>query len=101
MTSPRLARWLLERCLDEASAEAIVGDLSEEFRLVSERRGATAARRWFWRQAIASVASRRMQRRPAATGAPGGSVRRAGFVDGFSQDLRFSFRTLASAPAFA
>ena len=55
---PRLARWLLRRTLDGPARSAILGDLDEEFaRFIVPRLGPRAASRWYWRQAIASIAS--------------------------------------------
>lgn len=55
---PRLARWLLRRALDGAARSAIVGDLDEEFtRYVVPQRGRRAARRWYWRQTVLSLAA--------------------------------------------
>jgi putative ABC transport system permease protein len=102
MTPPRLARWLLERTLDSASAEAICGDLAEEFDARAKTRGIAHARHWYWRQAIASMAARRM--RPHHTQRFGRTTMengaRQGWFDGFRHDLRFTLRTFAHAPAF-
>ncbi len=55
---PALARWLLRRALDGPARSAIVGDLDEEFvRFVLPRLGLRGARRWYWRQALASIAA--------------------------------------------
>jgi predicted permease len=55
---PRLARWLLRRLLDGPVRSAIVGDLDEEFScLVVDRLGRRAARRWYWRQTLLSLAA--------------------------------------------
>ena len=63
---PRLARWVLRRVLDGPARSAIVGDLDEEFtRFVVPRLGARAARRWDWRQTIASTVA--CLREPAAS----------------------------------
>ena len=63
---PRLARWVLRRVLDGAARSAILGDLDEEFtRFVVPRLGARAARRWYWRQTIASTVA--CLREPAAS----------------------------------
>ena len=98
MTPPRLALWLLDLVLDRTAAEAIVGDLTEEFHTVADRRGHTAARRWFWRQALVSIASRRHRMTaPQPTSAPG----RIHLVDDLLRDLRFTLRMLARLPAFA
>ena len=57
---------MLRRVLDGAARSAIVGDLDEEFtRFVVPRLGARAARRWYWRQTIASIAA--CLREPAAS----------------------------------
>jgi putative ABC transport system permease protein len=53
---PRLARWLLRVALIGPARSAIVGDLEEEFAsFIAPRRGARAARRWYWRQAVLSI----------------------------------------------
>ena len=55
---PRLARWLLRHLLDGAARSAILGDLDEEFvRFILPERGRRAARRWYWRQALGSIAA--------------------------------------------
>ena len=102
MTPPRLARWLLERTLDSASAEAICGDLAEEFDARAKARGVAQARDWYWRQAIASMAARRMRphhpQRFGRTTMENGA--RQGWLDGVRHDLRFTLRTFAHTPAF-
>jgi predicted permease len=66
LAPPRLARWLLRRALDGPARSAIVGDLDEEFScFVVPRLGVRAARRWYWRQAMASIVA--CIREPAAT----------------------------------
>jgi putative ABC transport system permease protein len=102
MTPPRLARWLLERTLDSASAEVISGDLTEEFDARAKARGLAHARRWYWRQAIASMVARRMPRRRSRQleGSAMDNSARQGWLDGFRHDLRFTLRTFAHAPAF-
>jgi predicted permease len=63
---PPLARWLLRRALDGPARSAIVGDLDEEFTcFVVPRLGVRAARRWYWRQAMASIVA--CIREPAAS----------------------------------
>ena len=55
---PRFARWLLRRTLDGPVRSAILGDLDEEFTcIVVERVGRRAARRWYWRQTLLSIAA--------------------------------------------
>ena len=54
---PRLARWLLQWALTGPTRSAIVGDIEEEFAAhVAPQRGGRAARRWYWRQTILSIA---------------------------------------------
>ncbi|HSC29870.1 MAG TPA: ADOP family duplicated permease, partial [Vicinamibacterales bacterium] len=98
MTPPRAALWLLERLLDRTAAEAIGGDLTEEFRWQAARRGRAAAWWWFWRQALMSIASRRSARVPDRRA---DGLRRGGIMDGLRQDVRFTIRMLARTPAFA
>ena len=55
---PRFARWLLRRALDGPVRSAIIGDLDEEFScILVERFGLRAARRWYWRQTLLSIAA--------------------------------------------
>ncbi len=55
---PRLARWLLRWALTGPTRSAIVGDIEEEFAcFMAPRRGVRAARRWYWRQTILSIAA--------------------------------------------
>ena len=98
MKPPRGAAWLIHRLLDPESAEAISGDLSEEFASRATSDGEGPARRWYWRQAIASITTRLARRRSVQPAA--GAYRRAGLLNGFAHDLRFTFRSFAKAPAF-
>jgi len=51
---PKAAERLLEKGLGTSSASrSIVGDLNEDFQEIVQRRGAAAARRWYWREALA------------------------------------------------
>ncbi len=55
---PRLARWILQRALTGPTRSAIVGDIEEEFAAyIVPRLGARAARRWYWRQTVLSIAA--------------------------------------------
>jgi predicted permease len=78
MTPPRLPRTLLGAVVPFEDRAAIIGDLDEEFRtrMQTER---SAAVRWYWRQALASVpaALRLRWRRAAIFGDIGGDLRRA------------------------
>lgn len=94
MKPPRTARWLLDRTLDRVTAEAVTGDLTEGF----ERRATSrpvAAYFWFWRQSLGSIGARLARRQQQD------NQRRGGFMNGFSQDLRFAFRSLRGAPGFS
>ena len=102
MKPPRVAEWLLQRLLDAASSEAISGDLAEEFAGRAKSQGTGRATWWYWRQVIASIATRRSPRRRHSeiNREPNRPTPRAGLLDGFRQDLRFTWRTFARAPAF-
>jgi putative ABC transport system permease protein len=99
---PRLALWLIDRLLSPAAAEAISGDLLEEFQRQARTRGAAFARRWFWRQTVASIASRgrRGSRRQSAHETRYAMGHGAGRTSGWTQDLRFAVRVLAKSPGF-
>lgn len=101
MKPPRPAVWLLEWLLDRASAEAIVGDLVEEFRSVAAQCGRAAGRRWFWRQTLLSITSRRYSLLQQSWQRAGDNLRKAKIMDGLRQDVRFTIRLLARTPAFA
>ncbi len=53
---PRFAVWLVGLFASESDAQAMLGDLHEEFSDLAARSGITAARRWFWRQSVKTVA---------------------------------------------
>jgi putative ABC transport system permease protein len=94
MRPPFLARWLLDRCLDRDTAEAVTGDLSEGF---SQRVAARpfGARLWFWRQTLGSIGARWKEghRRDANP--------KASLFTGAGQDVRFALRSLRGAPGFS
>ncbi len=51
---PRLAERLLRWCLRRNRAESfIVGDLRQDYAAIRARRGALAARLWYWREVVA------------------------------------------------
>jgi hypothetical protein len=52
---PRLAVWLVNLFTLPDNAEAIVGDLLEEFSQIAYHAGVVFARRWYWRQALKTV----------------------------------------------
>jgi hypothetical protein len=52
---PRIAVWLLDLFVPGDKAPPILGDLLEEFSTIVSRRGAGAARKWYWRQSAKTV----------------------------------------------
>jgi hypothetical protein len=53
---PILAVWLVGFFVPEKRGEAIHGDLVEEFSKLASTSGLAAARRWYWRQSVGTVA---------------------------------------------
>jgi putative ABC transport system permease protein len=93
---PALAVWLLTRRLSADWQEFVLGDLEEEFQSRAAA-SPSAARRWFWRQAIRCAAQppvhHAVRLTPAATGDSNVSM--------ILSDLRYAFRSLSRVPAFA
>jgi hypothetical protein len=52
---PRLAVWLVNLFTVADNAEAIMGDLLEEFSQIAHQAGVVFARRWYWRQALKTI----------------------------------------------
>jgi hypothetical protein len=52
---PRLAVWLVNLFTVTDNAEAIMGDLLEEFSQIAHQGGVVFARRWYWRQALKTI----------------------------------------------
>jgi hypothetical protein len=53
---PRIALWLVSLFTPAGEAESILGDLLEEYSDLASRSGDGFARRWFWRQAVKTIA---------------------------------------------
>lgn len=53
---PVIAVWLVGFFTPDKQTEAIQGDLVEEFSRLASASGVAAARRWYWRQSINTVA---------------------------------------------
>jgi hypothetical protein len=53
---PRVAVCLLTLFTPAGEAESIPGDLLEEFSQIASRSGVAFARRWYWRQAVTTIA---------------------------------------------
>ena len=54
---PRLAAWLVNLFAPADQAESILGDLHEEFSQIGSKSGAAAARDWYWRQSLRTMAN--------------------------------------------
>lgn len=52
---PVMAGWLVGYFIPDEPAEALRGDLVEEFSRLASTSGVAAARRWYWRQSISTV----------------------------------------------
>jgi hypothetical protein len=52
---PRLAVWLVDLFTVPDNAEAIMGDLLEEFSQIAHQAGVVFARRWYWRQSLKTI----------------------------------------------
>jgi len=52
---PRLAVWLVNLFTVPDNAEAIMGDLLEEFSQIAHQAGVVFAQRWYWRQALKTI----------------------------------------------
>jgi len=53
---PRLAVWLVTLFAPAEQAEAILGDLLEEFFQLASKSGVNCARNWYWRQSVKTSA---------------------------------------------
>jgi putative ABC transport system permease protein len=95
---PRLARWLLGRAASPADRPFLLGDAEEEMQDVARRRGDGAARRWYWRQAIASIVPL-LRRRLSAGGHPTLPDRPSDPMwREYAQDLRYAARLARRSP---
>ncbi len=96
---PRLAEWLIERVVPAHARESVLGDLHERFDVRARRSGEGAARRWYWRQAIAFLV-----RLPVIRVVAGASPMRANgrardpLGAGLLRDVRMAVRTLRRRP---
>jgi hypothetical protein len=53
---PRIAVWLVDLFIPKEQAESIPGDMLEEFKALTSRSGVAAARQWYWRQSVKTIA---------------------------------------------
>ena len=93
---PRLATWLVLHVVPAAARDAVLGDLDERFRSRIDLRGPRAARRWYWRQALAFVL-RGPGVRAAGRAVTPDRTGRAAFA-GIAADVRLAGRTLRRRP---
>jgi hypothetical protein len=56
MQPPRMAAWLVGLFTSDKEAEAVPGDLLEEFSHLAAESGVVVARRWYWRQTARTIA---------------------------------------------
>jgi predicted permease len=99
-------RALLAVIGDAEWADAIAGDLREEFVQMSKRHGAPYARRWYWAQAMGVAAHQlaarvRRPRRGSAMLEPDPPDTRAGTLARVAHDLRAAWRSLRHQPALS
>jgi hypothetical protein len=71
---PRLISWLLDLFVPTDQADSIPGDLVEEFTAKAAQAGARAARRWYRRQAVSTIAHLLRQQYRASPWATIGAV---------------------------
>jgi hypothetical protein len=54
---PHIATWLVNLFAPSDQAQAIAGDLLEEFSDIASKSGIASARQWYWRQCVKTVAN--------------------------------------------
>lgn len=94
---PRLAEMLARRFTPTGVREHLLGDLDEHFHLTVAREGRAAARRRYWRQAMAVVWHWPM--RPSPTPSPNRPLREKR-MSAMLHDLRFAVRQLVRQPSY-
>jgi putative ABC transport system permease protein len=102
MKPPRVAAWILSRCLPQRELDWVLGDLEEVFGAKVTEGGGMGARLWYWRQA-ASFSARFLRERwknnRTGLAAPAQSGVREPLGD-LVRDMRYALRTLIRAPGF-
>lgn len=105
---PPLAETLLRLSIrDREWREAVLGDLREEQAAVQAARGAGAARRWYWRQAMPLAARFAASRvvpawRPARRRLAVADLERTSTLGaGWSREWRHAWRSLAQRPGLS
>ncbi len=99
---PRLAEILLRAALPDDRREFVMGDLEEEYQERCDQRGPWAARLWYWRQLVGSIAAARSKPRtaPHHRSDPPVRSRASSTLFGLAQDLRYAVRSFARDPGF-
>ncbi len=93
---PRLARLLLRLVVPNRDREYVVRDLAEEFdALLTAGESLRTARRWYWRQVLASVPSSVARHRHRRAGVSAG---RLVTFDSLSNDFRYTVRSIYKRP---
>jgi putative ABC transport system permease protein len=105
MSPPPLAERLLAATVKDTDwRDSILGDLREEFVVMSRQQGLRSARRWYWRHVVSiggrAVTSRfrRAHHVERAWVAPPEPSDTASWFAGFTRDLRHGVRTLLRRP---
>ena len=96
MKPPRLITALVARLLPETERDGLLGDLEEEFHRLAAREGPAAARRWYRRQALASL--RLMLSPTSSHDLPPARLFSMGDL---LHELRFALRQLRRRPLYA
>lgn len=100
--SPLAERLLAASYRDKEWAEAVIGDLREEYSAIAQRLGARAARRWHWAQALRLTGRRLtgrsqpvLSRRITEISEPHDQGRR---LAGLHRDVTYALRSLLRRP---
>lgn len=101
MHPPRWAVWIVARLVAADARDAVLGDLEERYARRASRSGASAAKRWYRRQALAFVLRVPFARAVNALRARRSRTTHAGAIDGVATDIRLAIRTLRRRPALA
>ena len=82
---PRVAACLMRLSLGDDDADAVLGDLAEDFAAMAAANGPAAARRWFWRQTATSLLPN-LRRKTRCV------------MEALVQDLRYGWRMIVRRP---